>query len=148
MPILLQASQLSKSYNGQIIFSGLTFSISNRQKIGVIGRNGAGKSTLFKILLGQETSDSGQIIINDQANIGYLKQEDDFKNNESALDYLARLSSREEWQIKKIASRFQLDDEKLLAPALSLSGGWRMRLKLVGMLLPEPNLFLLDEPTN
>jgi len=148
MPILLQASQLSKSYNGQIIFSGLTFSISNRQKIGVIGRNGAGKSTLFKILLGQETSDSGQIIINDQANIGYLKQEDDFKNNESALDYLARLSSKEEWQIKKIASRFQLDDEKLLAPALSLSGGWRMRLKLVGMLLPEPNLFLLDEPTN
>lgn len=148
MPILLQASQLSKSYSGQIIFSGLTFSISNKQKIGVIGRNGAGKSTLFKILLGQETSDSGQIIINDQANIGYLKQEDDFKNNESALDYLARLSTKEEWQIKKIASRFQLDDKKLLAPALSLSGGWRMRLKLVGMLLPEPNLFLLDEPTN
>lgn len=50
MSILLQVNDLNKEYSGQKIFSGLSFTVGNRQKIGVIGRNGAGKSTLFKIL--------------------------------------------------------------------------------------------------
>jgi ATP-binding cassette, subfamily F, member 3 len=148
MAILLQASNLSKEYSGRKIFSGLTFVVDEKKKIGVIGRNGAGKSTLFRILVGQEEADGGEIMVGSKARMSYLKQEDDFLGDESALDYLLRGSGREEWRAKKIASRFQLDADKLSAPAKSLSGGWRMRLKLARMLLPEPNLFLLDEPTN
>ena len=57
MSPLLQVNNLEKEYGGKTIFSGLSFSIFEKQKIGVIGRNGAGKSTLFKIILGQETAD-------------------------------------------------------------------------------------------
>ncbi|MDD5527811.1 MAG: ABC-F family ATP-binding cassette domain-containing protein [Patescibacteria group bacterium] len=148
MPILLQATNLSKQYSGQKIFSGLAFTVRTRQKIGVIGRNGAGKSTLFKILTDEEEADEGKVIIGTEAHIGYLKQEDDFNDAESALEYLKRTSVQEVWNIKKLAAKFQLDEEKLNQKAKGLSGGWRMRLKITAMLLAQPNLFLLDEPTN
>ena len=148
MSILLQVNNLSKEYSGQKIFSGLSFTISERQKVGIIGRNGAGKSTLFKIITSEEKTDSGEIIINAEANIGYLKQNDEYLKDESALDYLKRQSGRPEWRVCQVASKFELDNEKLKQEAISLSGGWRMRLKLTGMLLKDPNLFLLDEPSN
>jgi ATP-binding cassette subfamily F protein 3 len=148
MSILLQATNLSKQYSGQKIFSGLTFAVRKKQKIGVIGRNGAGKSTLFRILTGAEEADDGKIIIGSEAKIGYLKQDDDFAGNETALEFLKRISNHEDWTIKKLASKFQLDEEKLSQKANGLSGGWRMRLKITAMLLGGPNLFLLDEPTN
>jgi len=148
MPILLQVNNLSKEYSGQKIFSGLSFTVSEKQKIGIIGRNGAGKSTLFRIITGEEQTDNGEIIIKADTNIGYLKQTDEYLNNESALDYLKRQSNRPEWRVCQVASKFELDNEKLKQEAMSLSGGWQMRLKLTGMLLKDPNLFLLDEPSN
>ncbi|HRH22321.1 MAG TPA: ATP-binding cassette domain-containing protein, partial [bacterium] len=63
MSILLQTNNLSKSYGRQEIFTDFNFSIHEKQKIGVIGRNGAGKSTLFRIITGEEQSDSGSVII-------------------------------------------------------------------------------------
>lgn len=148
MPILLQTSNLSKEYSGQKIFTSLSFAVSEKQKIGVIGRNGAGKSTLFKIISGEEKADSGDIIIHADANIGYLRQNEDWLPQESALSYLQRLSGRPEWRARQLASKFELSADKLNQPAASLSGGWRMRLRLSAMLLKDPNLFLLDEPSN
>jgi ATP-binding cassette subfamily F protein 3 len=148
MPILLQAKDLSKEYSGQKIFSGLSFAVSDKQKIGVIGKNGAGKSTLFRIITGEETADSGDLIIHADTSIGYLKQTEDWLEGESALKYLERQSGRPEWRARQVASKFELDLEKLSQAASSLSGGWRMRLRLTAMLLQEPNLFLLDEPSN
>lgn len=148
MPILLQTSNLSKEYSGQKIFTSLSFAVSEKQKIGVIGRNGAGKSTLFKIISGEEKADSGDIIIHADANIGYLRQNEDWLPQESALSYLQRLSGRPEWRARQLASKFELNADKLNQPAASLSGGWRMRLRLSAMLLKDPNLFLLDEPSN
>jgi len=148
MPILLQVSELSKEYSGQKIFSGLSFAVSEKQKIGVIGKNGAGKSTLFRIISGEETADSGEIIVHCDTNIGYLKQNDEWQKGESALNYLQRTSGRPQWRAQQVASKFELDAKKLSQEASSLSGGWRMRLRLTGMLLKEPNLFMLDEPSN
>ncbi len=148
MPILLQVKDLKKEYSGESIFSGLSFAVSEKQKIGVIGVNGAGKSTLFRIICGEEESDDGEMIIHENARIGYLKQNEDWTDTESALEYLIRQGDCPDWRAKKLASRFELDEEKLKLPAKGLSGGWRMRLRLCGMLLKEPNLFLLDEPSN
>jgi ATP-binding cassette subfamily F protein 3 len=148
MPILLQANNLEKEYSGQKIFSGLSFAVSDKQKIGVIGRNGAGKSTLFRILSGEEEADNGEIIINTDTNIGYLKQSEDWQEKESALAYLQRLSGKPAWRARQLASKFELNDAKLSQEASSLSGGWRMRLRITSMLLQEPNIFLLDEPSN
>lgn len=148
MAILLQVQKLAKEYSGEKIFSDLSFSVGEKQKIGIIGRNGAGKSTLFKILTKEEEADEGNIIIHENSKIAYLKQHNDWKMNESALDYLMRTSKQEEWRVKQLASKFELKEKHLNQTAESLSGGWRMRLKLTAMLLQEPNLFLLDEPTN
>lgn len=148
MKILLQVKNLSKEYGGQKIFSNLTFSVSEKQKIGVIGRNGAGKSTLFKILCGEEEADTGSILMHADTILGHLKQTEDWREGETALQYLHRHSGRPEWRLRQVASKFELGTEKLSQEASSLSGGWRMRLKLTSMLLSEPNLFLLDEPSN
>ncbi len=148
MPPLLQVNNLKKEYGGKVIFSGLSFSIFPKQKIGVIGRNGAGKSTLFKIILGQEQADEGEIIFNKETIVAGIEQNNDFKESELALDYLKRKSQQEEWRCQKIASHFRFTKEELEKPVTELSGGWQMRLKLSAMLLKEPNLFLLDEPTN
>ncbi|MFZ4632302.1 MAG: ABC-F family ATP-binding cassette domain-containing protein [Patescibacteria group bacterium] len=145
---LLQVNELSKKYSGQAIFSGLSFSVFQKQKIGIIGRNGAGKSTMFRIVLNKEESDSGNVIISSEARIGYIEQENTFKDKETGLAYLMRYSKKEEWQCRKVASRFKFTAEQLEKQITELSGGWQMRLKLSAMLLLEPNLFLLDEPTN
>lgn len=148
MSSLLQVSNLSKEYAGKKIFTGLSFSVEKRQKIGVIGRNGAGKSTLFRILVGDETALNGQIMIGKETRLGWLKQDNDTEGEETSLEYLTRRSKAQEWTIKKMASKFRFDDDRLSMLARGLSGGWTMRLKLTAMLLSEPNLFLLDEPTN
>lgn len=148
MPALIQVNNLAKEYGGKKIFSDLSFTVNKKQKIGVIGKNGAGKSTLFKLILGLEKADDGEILIDRDVSIGYLKQEEDFLKNESGLDYLQKNSAQEEWTCKKLASKFQLSEDRLAIEASKLSGGWKMRLKLVAMLLREPTLFLLDEPTN
>lgn len=148
MSILLQVKNLKKEYSGQIIFSGLSFSVSEKQKVGLIGVNGAGKSTLFRIIIGEEKADEGELTINESANIAYLKQSDDCSKTETGLEYLIRKSSCQDWQAKKIASKFEIDEQKLSGLASDLSGGWRIRLRLCGILLKEPNLLLLDEPSN
>jgi len=145
---LLQVNDLGKKYSGQTIFSGLSFSVFQKQKIGIIGRNGAGKSTMFRIILGQEEADEGNVIISKEAVIGYIEQENKFRDDEQCLDYLMHASGKEDWQCRKIASRFKFNAEQLAKTTGELSGGWLMRLKLSAMLLLEPNLFLLDEPTN
>jgi ATP-binding cassette subfamily F protein 3 len=145
---LLQVKDLSKEYGGKTIFSGLSFSIFEKQKIGVIGRNGAGKSTLFRIILGKEQADSGEIIIGSDVIVGSIEQESNFSASESALDYLQRKSKQEDWRCQKVASQFGFNTDQLNKAATELSGGWQMRLKLSAMLLLEPTLFLLDEPTN
>lgn len=148
MASLLQVQNLTKSYGGQLIFSRLSFAVTNQQKIGVIGRNGAGKSTVFRIITGQETADSGQVVINPATRLGYLEQQADWLANESGLAYLQRKSDQATWRCLGLASRFKLTTTQLEQPIQSLSGGWQMRIKLSAMLLLEPNLFLLDEPTN
>jgi ATP-binding cassette subfamily F protein 3 len=148
MSPLLQINNLAKEYGGKTIFSGLSFSVFDKQKIGVIGRNGAGKSTMFRIILGKEQADAGEIIISQDTIIGSIEQESDFKAGELAIDYLKRKSNQEDWQCQKVASQFRFSLEQLNKPVSELSGGWQMRLKLSAMLLLEPTLFLLDEPTN
>ncbi len=148
MATLLTIEKLNKSYHQQALFKDADLAIHSKQKIGVIGRNGAGKSTLFRMIVGQETQDTGIIAIQPITRLGYLEQHEQINPDESVLEFLERTTGKENWQCAKIAGKFEIKNELLNAKLSSLSGGFQMRVRLSSMLLKEPNLFLLDEPTN
>ncbi|MFH2018518.1 MAG: ABC-F family ATP-binding cassette domain-containing protein, partial [bacterium] len=112
------------------------------------GRNGVGKSTLLRIILGQDQSDSGMVVLHDIARLGYVEQHEKIDLAQTALNYLEAQTGQPAWRCSKIAGKFDLKPNHLEQAISGLSGGYRMRLKLASMLLKEPNLFLLDEPTN
>jgi ATP-binding cassette subfamily F protein 3 len=149
MATLLQVNNLCKSYDVEPLFDELTLSVSTNQHIGVIGRNGAGKSTLFRIIVGEEESESGDVIVYNDTRIGYLRQQETlFGPTETVIDFLMRSSGKEEWECAKMAGIFDIKKEALVQPITSFAGGYQMRVSIIAMLLDEPNLLLLDEPTN
>ncbi|PIR03794.1 MAG: ABC transporter [Candidatus Magasanikbacteria bacterium CG11_big_fil_rev_8_21_14_0_20_39_34] len=148
MSTLLQINNLNKTYGQRILFEKASLTVVDKQKIAVIGRNGAGKSTLFKMIMGEEEKDSGEILIPDYTRIGYLTQHDLFLPDETVMDFLLRISGKEPWECSKMAGKFQIKNELLEKNIASLAGGYQMRVKLISMLLADPNILLLDEPTN
>ena len=148
MAVLLQIRNAYKSFADQVLLDDAEATITDDRKVGFIGRNGAGKSTLLKILLGDESLDSGEVIRHPKLSVGYLRQHDPFADGESALDFLMRDSGQPEWRCGQVAGDFELKGEKLTGPVKALSGGWQTRVKLAALLLHEPQLLLLDEPTN
>ncbi len=87
----MKIENLCMSFGTQVIFDNVSFQINNNDKVGIIGVNGAGKSTLFNILLGNLTSDSGNITLDTKINLGYLPQvimEDASSEDETVFDYL------------------------------------------------------------
>ena len=148
METYITVSNLSKAYGNHVLFNKAKVTISNNQKIGLVGRNGAGKTTFIRILTNEETPDSGEVILHPGVSIGYLKQQDSFFEDESVLNYILRISNQPEWKCGKAAYRFGLTSDFLDRQISSLSGGYQMRVKLAAMIAKEPNLILLDEPTN
>ncbi|MBL7665233.1 MAG: ATP-binding cassette domain-containing protein [Bacteriovoracaceae bacterium] len=145
---LLQLSNGYKAYGTQMLFEDATFAINEGEHVGVIGPNGAGKSTLFKILIGSEDLGDGKVIRSHALRLGYLSQHDHWGENETGNDYLERVCTIPVWEAKMAGQDMQIPEEIYEKPILSLSGGYRMRIKLVGLLGMDPNLMLLDEPTN
>ncbi len=145
---LLQLQKGSKAFATKILFNEASFAVNEEEHVGVIGPNGAGKTTLFKILTGQETLDSGEVIKSKSLRLGYLAQHDNWQADESVEDYLSRDCVTPLWKLKSLAGKLGLTDEIFAKPITSLSGGYRMRCKLLYLIGQEPNLMLLDEPTN
>ncbi|MEL7337182.1 MAG: ATP-binding cassette domain-containing protein, partial [Planctomycetota bacterium] len=137
-----------KRYGDQILLDDADVVIRENEKIGFVGRNGAGKSTLLRILIQQEEIDSGQIAYHHTLRVGYLRQHDPFQPGESAMDFLMRDSQQPDWKCGEMAGRFEIKGDYLFGPVASLSGGWQTRVKLAALLLHDPNLLVLDEPTN
>lgn len=145
---LLQLQKANKHFGTKTIFEEASFAVNAGEHIGVIGPNGAGKSTLFKILVGQQELDSGQIIKSQQLRVGYLEQESEWNLNQTSEEYLEDHCSKKLWELKQIGEGLGLSDDHFKTPLHQLSGGYRMRMKLLYLIGKEPNLMLLDEPTN
>ncbi len=137
-----------KAFGGQSLFADATFAINEGEHVGVIGPNGAGKTTLFKILVEAEHLDDGRIIRSQSLRIGYLSQHDVWEPGETGNAYLERVATSPLWEAKAQGRALQMSEALLEVPITSLSGGYRMRIKLLGLLSQSPNLMLLDEPTN
>lgn len=145
---LLQLQKGSKHFGSKILFDGASFSINAGEHVGVIGPNGAGKSTLFKILVGQLDLDSGEIVKSQQLRVGYLEQESEWRLDQTSEQYLQENCTKPLWELKQIGGGLGLTETHFQTPLQNLSGGYRMRMKLLYLIGREPNLMLLDEPTN
>ncbi|TWT74431.1 putative ABC transporter ATP-binding protein YheS [Posidoniimonas polymericola] len=148
MPVVLSLQDAHKRYGHQVLLDGATCALADDQKVGLIGRNGAGKSTLCRILLGEEELDSGEVVQSKKLRLGYLRQHDPFHDGETVMDFLMRDSGHPDWRCGQVAWRFALSDDMTGRPVRELSGGWQTRVKLAALLLHDPNLLVLDEPTN
>lgn len=145
---LLQLHSGSKQYGAKILFKDARFSINEGDHVGVIGPNGAGKTTLFRILAGLDSLDSGELIKAQKLSIGYLEQEAKEPGDISAEEYLEQSCITPIWELKKLGLDLGLSDFHFQRSFQELSGGYRMRMKLLQLIGREPNLMLLDEPTN
>ncbi|MCC7473852.1 MAG: ABC-F family ATP-binding cassette domain-containing protein [Pirellulales bacterium] len=148
MPVVLQLIDAHKRYGHQLLLAGASCALADDQKVGLIGRNGAGKSTVCRVLLGHEELDAGEVVRGRQLRIGYLRQHDPFRPGETVREFLMRDSGQPDWRCGEVAWQFQFPDAMLERPVRELSGGWQTRTKLAALLLHDPNLLVLDEPTN
>jgi ATP-binding cassette, subfamily F, member 3 len=145
---LLQLQRGSKQFGPKTLFDQASFAVNEGEHIGVIGPNGAGKSTLFKILVGQESLDEGVLTKSQNLRIGYLEQEAEWELGKSSEDYLQENCLTPIWELKQLGTGLGLTEAHFASPLASLSGGYRMRMKLLSLIGQEPQLMLLDEPTN
>jgi ATP-binding cassette subfamily F protein 3 len=148
MADLLQVQSAAKAYGPKVLFDDATFAIGEGEHVGVIGPNGAGKTTLFRALIDEGELDRGQIIRSRSLRLGYLPQHDAWSPGMTVEDFLADNSQLPLWDLKQLSHGLGLTPAHFERPVTSLSGGYRMRVKLLKLLSQEPNIMLLDEPTN
>lgn len=144
----LDVQRLTKSFGAHVLFEGISFSVAEGQKVGLVARNGTGKSTLLSILTGKEGYDDGEIIFRSGVRIGYLEQTPVFNDADTVLDACFNHAGDEEkiLKAKQILTQLAIGD---LSQAMgTLSGGQRRRVALANVLLTEPDMLILDEPTN
>ena len=152
--IVIEAHGVSKGYGDKLLFENLEFSLPKGGIVGVIGPNGAGKTTLFRMITGQETSDSGDFRVGETVKLGYVDQSRDsldadktlFDEISDGLD-LVQLGKRE-MNARAYVSRFNFSGSDQQKRVGQLSGGERNRVHLAKMLKTGANVLLLDEPTN
>ena len=144
----LDVQNLTKSFGSTVLFEDISFSIAERQRVGLIAKNGTGKSTLLSILSGKEGYDSGDIIFRRDLKVGFLEQTPTFQPDDSVLDACFNHQGNEEKILKAKQILTQLKIRNLQQPMSQLSGGQQKRVALANVLITEPDLLILDEPTN
>lgn len=152
--LVVRAEGVSKAYGDNLLFENLTFDLPRGGIVGVIGPNGAGKTTLFRMIVGQESADSGTLRVGNTVKVAYVDQSRDTLNDQKTVfeeitggtDYLmlgkTRVASR------GYVSRFNFKGPDQQRKVGECSGGERNRVHLAKLLRSGGNLLLLDEPTN
>lgn len=151
---IIEIKNGSKSFGDKVIFKNFNLNVLRTARIGIVGDNGAGKTTLFKIIMQQESLDSGELILGETLRIGYFSQHFDAIDEKiRVIDYVKEVSSTIETlegtvTASSLLERFLFDANLQYTMVKSLSGGQRRRLQLVRVLAANPNVLILDEPTN
>jgi ATP-binding cassette subfamily F protein uup len=152
--IVAELENVSKSFGEKVIVRDFSSIIMRGDKIGLIGQNGAGKTTLLKLILGQETPDSGTIKQGSKLQIAYFDQMRAQLNDEMSLaetiapgsDFVEINGQRK--HVMSYLGDFLFAPERARSPVKSLSGGERNRLLLARLFAKPANVLVLDEPTN
>ena len=150
----IEIENISKRIKDKVLFENFSYIVNKFDRLGIVGENGAGKTTLFKSILGLIPVDFGTITIGKTINIGYFSQEmPNFNKNIKMIDYLKSFGEYVETINGKLSAS-QMLEQYLFPPSIQqqfiskLSGGEKRRLQLLTVLMKNPNILFLDEPTN
>ena len=153
---LINIEKVTKSYTERKLFDNASFSVQEREKIGIVGINGTGKSTLLKIVAGLEEPDEGSVVRANHVVINYLPQNPEFDGKKSVLDNVmdkiiaTDMDEAHRWSLESEAKSLMLklgicDFAQVCG---ELSGGQKKRLALVAAVLKPCDILIMDEPTN
>jgi len=140
---------ISKSYDGRTLFSDLSLTVTGGERIALIGDNGTGKSTLIKLIMGEETPDTGMLWHGPSVKSAYLPQIIYFDHPErNLIDTMLYGCKCSPQNARDRLAAFGFRGENVFTPVGALSGGERSRLRLCMLMGSDINLLVLDEPTN
>tara|TARA_B100000524_G_scaffold347541_1_gene249778 strand:- start:193 stop:1881 length:1689 start_codon:yes stop_codon:yes gene_type:complete len=151
---VIEASGLTKAFGDKLLVENLTFQLPPAGIVGIIGPNGAGKTTLFRMIMGEETPDEGNIDMGETVKIGYVDQRHaDIDPNKTVWEVVSGGNEQVEiggqlFNSRAYVSKFNFNGADQQKKCGVLSGGERNRLHLAMTLKTEANVLLLDEPTN
>lgn len=150
----IELHHISKAYGEKKLIENFTYIILRDDRLGIIGPNGCGKSTLMKIITGNLSPDSGEVVTGETVKIGYFAQEnEDMEEDIRVIDYIRNTADYIQTSGGKITAsqmleRFLFSPSMQYTPLSKLSGGEKRRLYLLKVLMEAPNVLVLDEPTN
>ena len=146
--MVYRVEDVSIAFSKQPLLHSLTFEISAKDRVAIVGANGSGKSTLLHLLLGHLEPTSGLITRGPSVKIGYLSQRIDFPPGERLIDVFRATVDLDEGTARQRLAQFLFFGPRVFLPVEALSGGERMRLMLAVLVHSDLNVLILDEPTN
>mgnify|MGYP000618070130 CR=1 FL=1 len=146
---VLVAEDVSKSFGERTLFSAIDLLVRGGERVALIGDNGTGKSTLVKLIMGEETPDTGYLYRGPAVRTAYLPQIVSFSDeSRSALDTMLYDCRCQPQEARDRLAAFGFRGEDVFTPVGALSGGEKSRLRLCMLMGSDINLLILDEPTN
>ncbi len=150
---IVNAQEITKAFGANPLFKKVSFTISDGDRIGLIGPNGSGKTTLLRILAGEVAPDSGEVSFRKRTRLACVEQDSRFISGATVRSVIETALDRSGVSGTERGARFaetlgRAGFEAVEAPAAELSGGWQKRLAIVESLVQHPDILLLDEPTN
>lgn len=147
---VMDIHNLSKSYDGNVLFEGFDFLLQKGEHVAIIGDNGTGKTTLLKIINEAVTADTGEIKLGSNVHIGYYDQEQQrLDDSKTLFDEIAdTYPNMNNTKIRNCLAAFLFTGDDCYKRIGDLSGGERGRVALAKLMLSEANFLILDEPTN
>lgn len=141
---ILEIMSLTKRIGERVLFHDISFTIGEREHVGLIAKNGTGKTTLLNIIAGLDGYDDGKIVFRNDIKIGYLQQSPEFEDDATVADVC--LDKDDDVKIKQLLTKLKITDYN--QPFYQMSGGMAKRVALAQVLEQDPDLIILDEPTN
>ncbi len=151
---VIEAKNVSKAFGEKLLYDNLNFTLPQAGIVGIIGPNGAGKSTIFRMIMGEQETDSGSFVMGDTVKVAYVDQAHSNINPEKSIwENFADgqemiMMGGKQVNSRAYLSRFNFGGGEQNKKVSALSGGERNRLHLAMTLKEEGNVLLLDEPTN
>ncbi len=146
---VIEARHLAKAFDDNLVLLDVDFLLRRGERVGLVGPNGCGKSVLFRLLLGLENPDEGEVWVGPSIRSGYYSQQHETLNPEKTpVELIRNLRPMHENEAIGLLGRFLFSYRQAMDPISQLSGGEKSRLQLASLMYSGVNCLVLDEPTN